>query len=166
MLVGTRPMAQALKILAKEGLSRAVSGAVLAVVLMVIAAGRSVRFGLLALVPILASVLGSLGALGLAGVPLGFLSLCALPIAMAVGVDLTMNLLHRARLDPTAPRKLGRVHAVCAGTTLAGFGGLLFSGHAGLRGLGLAASGGTALALLAAQWLLPPLLERWPLSKP
>jgi predicted exporter len=133
---------------------------------MVIAFGRSFRFGLLALVPLLASVLGCLGALGLAGVPLGFLSLCALPIAMAVGVDLTMNLLHRSRLDAGAPRKLGRVNAVCAGTTLAGFGGLLFSGHAGLRGLGLAAFGGTALALLTVQWVLPSLLDRWPLARP
>jgi predicted exporter len=79
-------------------------------------------------------------------------------------VDLTLNLLHRARRDPGAPARLGRVSAVCAGTTLAGFGSLMVSGHAGLRGLGLAAFAGTALALLTVQWLLPPMLARWPLA--
>ncbi|WLT31109.1 MMPL family transporter [Geothrix sp. PMB-07] len=165
MLVGTRPLAQALKALAKQGLTRAIVAAILAMAFMLAAFGRDLRFGLLALVPILASVVGALGAMGLAGVPLGFLSLCALPIAMAVSVDLTMNLLHRARLEPLSVTGLGRVNAVCAGTTLAGFGGFLFSGHGGLRGLGLAAAGGTALALLTIQWLLPPLLERWPLAR-
>ena len=50
--------------------------------------------------------------------------------------------------------------AVCAGTTLAGFGGLVFSGYRGLQGLGLASLGGVALALLVTQWVLPWLLER------
>ena len=57
------------------------------------------------------------------------------------------------------------VNAVCAGTTLAGFGGMVFSGYRGLRGLGLACLGGVALALALTQWLLPRLLEKWPLEK-
>ena len=57
------------------------------------------------------------------------------------------------------------MNAVCAGTTLAGFGGMVFSGYRGLRGLGLACLGGVALALALTQWLLPRLLEKWPLEK-
>lgn len=165
MLVGTRPMGMALKDLAKAGLWRAAGAALLAMTLVVATFGRRLRFGLFVAMPILASLAGSLGALGWADVPLGFLSLGALPIAMGVGADLTLNMLHRARLDASAPANLGRVSAVCAGTTLAGFGGLLFCGHAGLRSLGLAAFGGTALALLTVQWILPPLLQRWPLLR-
>jgi predicted exporter len=60
---------------------------------------------------------------------------------------------------------VARVNAVCAGTTLAGFGGLAFSGYRGLRGLGLASLGGVALALLVTQWILPWVLERWPLHR-
>jgi predicted exporter len=41
----------------------------------------------------------------------------------------------------------------------------VFSGYRGLRGLGLAALGGVALALLVTQWVLPWLLERWPILK-
>jgi predicted exporter len=101
----------------------------------------------------------------LAGEPLTFLSLVAIPITLGVSVDVAMNLLHRARLEPQAAAKVARVNAVCAGTTLAGFGGLAFSSYRGLRGLGLAAIGGTAVALLVTQWLLPWLIEKWPLKK-
>jgi predicted exporter len=55
---------------------------------------------------------------------------------------------------------VGRVNAVCAGTTLAGFGGLAFSSYKGLQGLGMAAMGGTAVALLTTQWLLPWVMGR------
>jgi predicted exporter len=44
--------------------------------------------------------------------------------------------------------------------------GLVFSGYRGLRGLGLTALGGVALALLVTQWVLPWLLHRWPLRRP
>jgi predicted RND superfamily exporter protein len=105
------------------------------------------------------------GALGWGGEPLTFLSLMAIPIALGVSVDTAFNLLHRARSEAEAPRRVARVNAVCAGTTLAGFGGMVFSGYRGLRGLGLACLGGVALALLLTQWLLPVLLEKWPLEK-
>jgi len=114
-------------------------------------------------VPVAASQLGALGLLGWTGEPLTFLSLVALPIALGVSVDTALNLLHRARQEPGAAARVARVNAVCAGTTLAGFGGLVFSGYRGLQGLGLACVGGTALALLASQWLLPWLEARWPL---
>jgi len=58
---------------------------------------------------------------------------------------------------------VARVNAVCAGTTLAGFGGLAFSGYRALRGVGIACLGGVALALLLTQWLLPVLLKKWDL---
>ena len=133
------------------------------VLLVVALFGRRLRFVLFALVPVAASQVGALGVLGWTGEPLTFLSLVALPIALGVSVDTALNLLHRARQEPGAAARVARVNAVCAGTTLAGFGGLVFSGYRGLQGLGLACVGGTALALLASQWLLPWLEARWPL---
>ncbi|MDR1840990.1 MAG: hypothetical protein LBQ86_03600, partial [Holophagales bacterium] len=69
-----------------------------------------------------------------------------------------------ARHETNAPARVSKVNAVCAGTTLAGFGGLAFSSYKGLQGLGIAAIGGTAIALLTTQWLLPWILEKWPLK--
>jgi hypothetical protein len=164
-MVGNRPLFRAIKSVAKDALRQIILLALAAVLAVVALFGRRVRFLALALVPLAASQIGVLGILGWAGEPLTFLSLVAIPIALGVSVDTAMNLLHRARLEPEAAARVARVNAVCAGTTLAGFGGLVFSGYRGLQGLGLAALGGVALALLVTQWLLPWLLERWPILK-
>jgi len=164
-MVGTRPLFKAIKAVAHDALREVILLALAAVLAVVAFFGRRPRFLLLALVPLVASQAGALGILGWTGEPLTFLSLVAIPIALGVSVDTAMNLLHRSRLEPGAAAKVARVNAVCAGTTLAGFGGLVFSGYRGLRGLGLAALGGVALALLATQWLLPWALERWPLHR-
>lgn len=163
-LVGTRPLFRAVKAIAWQSVQHAVMLTLAGVLLVVALFGRSLRFALLALLPLLASQAGALGILGATGEPLTFLSLMAVPIALGVSVDTAFNLLHRARHEAQASAKVARVNAVCAGTTLAGFGGLVFSGYRGLRGLGLACLGGVALALLLTQWLLPAILERWPLK--
>lgn len=164
-LVGNRPLFRAVKEVAKEGLRDSILVALAVVLALVALFGRSPRFALLSLLPLAAGQVGTLGILGLTGEPLTFLSLIAIPIALGVSVDTAMNLLHRARGDRHAADRVARVNAVCAGTTLAGFGGLVFSGYRTLQGLGLACLGGVALALLVTQWLLPWALARWPLAK-
>jgi hypothetical protein len=164
-MVGTRPLFRAIKAVAHDALREIILLALAAVLGVVALFGRSLRFLALALVPLVASQVGVLGILGWTGEPLTFLSLVAIPISLGVSVDTAMNLLHRARLEPAAAARVARVNAVCAGTTLAGFGGLVFSGYRGLQGLGVASLGGVALALLVTQWVLPWLLEQWPLGK-
>ena len=163
--VGTQPLFRVVKGIAREAVQQAVLLALAGIFAVIAAFGRNLRFAAYALVPLLASQAGAFGALGWGGEPLTFLSLMAIPIALGVSVDTAFNLLHRARAEADAPRRVARVNAVCAGTTLAGFGGMVFSGYRGLRGLGLACLGGVALALLLTQWLLPVLLEKWPLEK-
>ena len=163
--VGTQPLFRVVKGIAKDAVQQAVLLALAGIFAIIALFGRSLRFALFALVPLVASQAGVLGALGWGGEPLTFLSLMAIPIALGVSVDTAFNLLHRARGEADAPQRVARVNAVCAGTTLAGFGGMVFSGYRGLRGLGLACLGGVALALLLTQWLLPVLLEKWPLEK-
>ena len=162
-LVGTRPLLQVVKTLAKESIRDAVLLSLAAVLLIIALFGRSWRFAALAIAPLLASQAGVFGALGWTGEPLTFLSLTAIPIALGVSVDTAFNLLHRARHEPDAAARVARVNAVCAGTTLAGFGGLAFSSYRALRGVGIACLGGVALALLITQWVLPVLLKRWDL---
>jgi len=164
-MVGTRPLFRAIKAVARDALRQVILLALAAVLAVVALFGRSWRFLAMALLPLIASQAGVLGILGWTGEPLTFLSLVAIPISLGVSVDTAMNLLHRARLEPQAAARVARVNAVCAGTTLAGFGGLVFSGYRGLRGLGLASLGGVALALLVTQWVLPWLLEKWPLHR-
>jgi predicted RND superfamily exporter protein len=162
-LVGIRPLLQVVKAIAKNSIQEAVLLSLAAVLLIIALFGRSWRFAALALAPLLASQAGVFGALGWTGEPLTFLSLTAIPIALGVSVDTAFNLLHRARHEADAASRVARVNAVCAGTTLAGFGGLAFSSYRALRGVGIACLGGVALALLLTQWLLPMMLKRWDL---
>lgn len=163
--VGTRPLLKVVKDIARDSVRDAVLFAFMGVLLILALFGRSWRFAALAMLPLLASQAGVFGSLGWSREPLTFLSLMAIPIALGVSGDTAFNLLHRARGEADAPAKVARVNAVCAGTTLAGFGGLVFSGYRALRGVGLACLGGVALALLMTQWVLPKLLERWPLER-
>lgn len=164
-LVGTRPLFTAIKEVARQA-TRDCAIVGLALVLFIVTLfGRRSRFVLLALAPIAAGQIGLLGMLAWTNEPFSFLSLMAIPIALGVSVDTALNLLHRARLEPGAAAKVARVNAVCAGTTLAGFGGLIFSSYRGLRSLGIACVGGVAFALLITQWVLPWLLEKWPLHE-
>jgi predicted exporter len=164
-LVGTRPLFKALKAVAKESLMKVIFVAAAAILAIVAFFGKRWLFLALALAPMAAGQIGALGTLGWAGEPLTFLSLVAIPVTLGVSVDTIFNLLNRARYEIHAPAKVSRVNAVCAGTTLAGFGGLAFSGYRGLQGLGIAAIGGTALALLATQWLVPWILRKAPLLR-
>jgi len=164
-LVGTRPLFKALKSVAKESLLEVIIIATAAILSVVAFFGRRWLFVALALAPVAAGQIGVLGTLGWIGEPLTFLSLVAIPVTLGVSVDTVFNLLNRARYEIHASAKVSRVNAVCAGTTLAGFGGLAFSAYRGLQGLGIAAIGGTALALLATQWLVPWILRRVPLLR-
>ncbi|MCL1893499.1 MAG: MMPL family transporter [Holophagaceae bacterium] len=164
-LVGTRPLFKVIKTIAKQSLREVVFVGFAAIVVVIGFFGRRWIFLGLAVAPMIASQVGVLGTLGWTNEPLTFLSLIAMPVALGVSVDTVFNLLNRARHDINAPAKVSRVNAVCAGTTLAGFGGLAFSSYKGLQGLGIAAIGGTAVALLTIQWLLPWILEKWPLNK-
>jgi predicted RND superfamily exporter protein len=164
-LVGTRPLFKALKSVAKESLLKVILVAMVVIVSIIAFFGRRWLFLLLAVIPMAAGQIAVLGTLGWTGEPLTFLSLVAIPVTLGVSVDTVFNLLNRARHEINAPAKVARVNAVCAGTTVASFGGLALSGYKGLQGLGIGAIGGTAVALLTTQWLLPWILEKWPLKR-
>jgi len=158
-LIGTRPLFRALKTVAKHSIQEVIIVASLCILGVAALFGRRWLFMAMALAPMAAGQAAVLGTLGWSGEPLTFLSLIAIPVALGVSIDTVFNLLNRARQEADAPAKVSRVNAVCAGTTLAGFGGLAFSSYKGLQGLGIAAIGGTAVALLTTQWLLPWLMR-------
>jgi predicted exporter len=159
-LIGTRPLVRALKATARHSMQEVIVVAMVCILGVAALFGRRWIFLAMALAPMVAGQAGVLGTLGWSGEPLTFLSLIAIPVTLGVSIDTVFNLLNRAKHEADAPAKVSRVNAVCAGTTLAGFGGLAFSSYKALQGLGIAAIGGTAVALLTTQWLLPWLMGR------
>lgn len=126
---------------------------------------RSARLVALALAPLTAGLVASLGLMGWLGLALNPANLIALPLILGVGVDNGVHVIHDwlHREDHARSYKLhpGTLQGILlAGmTTVLGFGTLALSGHQGLHSLGLLLATGVAACMLSALALLPALLR-------
>ncbi|MBN9119957.1 MAG: MMPL family transporter [Planctomycetes bacterium] len=135
-----------------------------AIVLVLALDFRSATGLLLALFPLAAGVVFTLGLMALCGVPLNPANMIALPLIVGVGVDNGVHVLHdhRARDRRRAYRlgaATGRGVLVAGLTTVLGFGTMLIARHAGMAGLGLALTIGVSCCMAAALLLLPAALH-------
>src|SRR5207302_5885862 len=121
---------------------------------------RTVGHTLLALAPLVAGAVITLGVMGIVGVPLNPANMIGLPMIVGVGVDNGVHVLHdylarRGRRAYTLAATTGRGIAVSAWTTAPGFGTLMVARHKGLAGLGLGLPLG-ALGCMGAALVLRP----------
>jgi predicted RND superfamily exporter protein len=142
---------------------------VVGVTLMMVLALRSVRLGLLAMVPNLLPVLVAVGGMGWAGVRLDFATVMVAGIALGIAVDDTVHYLHRYRLELAAagdPRvaveralaSVGRAMVTTSVVLFAGFSLMALSEFPPHRTFGLVLAGTMVVALLCDLLLLPALL--------
>jgi len=125
---------------------------------------------------ILASTIGcaalwTVGVMGLFGIRLGLYNLIAIPVVLGVGIDGAIHLYHGGRTlgrDGIAHnlRTTGKLVTASSFTTIAGFSGLLFVSHEGLKTIGVLAGIGVGLSWLAVMLLLPFLLSRLSPARP
>jgi hopanoid biosynthesis associated RND transporter like protein HpnN len=136
--------------------------AVIAIVLW--ADFRTARHTLLALAPLVAGAIITLGVMGLLGMPLNPANMIALPLIVGVGVDNGVHVLHDYRSrgrgrSYTLASTTGQGIAVSALTTVLGFGTLMIASHRGLVSLGLVLALGVSACMAAALVLLPAALR-------
>jgi len=131
--------------------------------------GRSFRFAVLSMLPLLCGVMWALGVLphvGKDGLSLSFMNLIVLPMLVGLGVAYGVHLVYAYRLhgDPlVALRVVTRPILGSSSTTLAGWASLLLASMIGMRGMGwLATLGmiGVSIASLAALPAVLALLHR------
>lgn len=126
---------------------------------------RNLRDTVLTLLPALAGGTVLLGMLQLLGLQLNPMSLMALPLVFAIGVDNGIYLVADCRRQIAAGKEgylpstdtLSSV-IVTSLTSIAGFSGLLVSAHAGLFSIGLLLAIGVACCLVVSLLLMPPVL--------
>ena len=133
------------------------------VLAITLVAFRSVQLALLALLPTSLGILWSAGLLALAGVELDLFSVFALLMAIGIGVDYGVHVLHhrmshcpggmRAALTHTAPAIL-----LAAASTVLGFGSLIWSSYPPLQTLGLVTSLTVTTCLVASLLVMPAIL--------
>ena len=154
-----------------EGLQQMKSGfewagvyALIAIVLVLALDFRRSSGVLLALFPLVAGIVFTLGLMGLCGLALNPANMIALPLIVGVGIDNGVHVLHdyRARDRRRAYRvgaATGRGVLVAGLTTVLGFGTMLIARHEGMASLGLALTIGVTCCMVAALLLLPAVLN-------
>ena len=118
---------------------------------------------LLVLAPLLTAALITGGISVLAGIPLNFANVIALPLLLGIGVDSGIHIIHRFRTDLPDGKNIlatssARAVAVSSLTTMGGIGNLALSPHAGTASLGLLLTLGIGVTLLCMLLVLPSLL--------
>lgn len=124
---------------------------------------RSIKWMLLALLPLAASFLWLFGLIEISGWKLNFYNIVVLPTILGIGDDSGIHIIHRYLEEGTGSiarviRSTGEHITASAFTTMLGFTGLLFSAHPGMRSIGELAVTGIGLMLLASLVMLPSLL--------
>jgi predicted RND superfamily exporter protein len=109
-------------------------------------------------------VLMLLTAANLLGIRINFLDFVALPITIGIGIDYSVNIAARHRVQ--GPGSAGAILtatgpavALCSYTTVVGYASLLFSANQGIRSFGFAALIGELTCVAAAVTLAPALLD-------
>jgi predicted RND superfamily exporter protein len=115
---------------------------------------RSLRYTLLALVPLALGMLQMFGVMGLMNVPLNAANMIVLPLILGIGVDNGVHVVHdfcrqKKGLYRVTDSTANAVFINSLGN-MVGFGSLMIASHKGLQSLGLVLSLGMACVLLSA----------------
>ena len=104
------------------------------------------------------------GILLYAGIRINFLNFIAIPITFGIGVDYSINMVHRWRIEgagklPTVVRETGGAIVLCSLTTILGYTALMQSVNAAVRSFGLVAVIGELTCITSVMVVLPAILR-------
>lgn len=124
----------------------------------------SIRWALLATIPLVVGVLLMLLVMEIVGLKLNFYNLIVLPAVLGIGNDAGVHIVHRFREEGpgsiwTVLKSTGEHVTMGSMTTMIGFAGLLLSFHPGLQTIGELAVVGIGATLISALLFLPALLQ-------
>ena len=117
----------------------------------------------LVLIPLLMAAALTGGISVLAGLPLNFANVIALPLLLGIGVDSGIHIIHRFRTDLPDGKSIlatssARAVVVSSLTTMGGVGNLALSPHAGTASMGMLLTLGIGVTLACMLIVLPALL--------
>lgn len=144
-----------------ENAGRYAVGAVLVILALYF---RSLRWMVLALVPLALGVCFMLHAMAVYGIAFNLANFIGLPLLLGVGMDYGIHVLHRAREEKRVnmfDHSTGPATMLSAMTTVAGFGTLAMGRHQGIASLGFILSTGVIGILISALLVLPAILRVW-----
>ncbi|HVX14976.1 MAG TPA: MMPL family transporter [Pirellulales bacterium] len=145
----------------KSSYEEAALYALLVIMVVLVVDLRSVRYALLAALPLGLGVLQTFGLLGILEIPLNPANMIALPLMLGIGVDYGVHLIHEYR-EQSGPYRMSPATAVAVLvdglTTVVGFGSLMIASHRGLQSLGRVLTLGVTCCMFTSMIMLPALL--------
>ncbi|MCA9247967.1 MAG: MMPL family transporter [Planctomycetales bacterium] len=141
--------------------------ALIGVMMLLVFDFQSLRFALLALVPVGLGMLQMFGLMGWLAIPLNPANMIVLPLILGIGLDDGVHVLHDFRAH-RGPYRMSRSTATAilltSLTTMVGFGSMMIADHRGLQSLGRVLTIGVFCCLISSLVVLPALL-RWATCK-
>lgn len=136
----------------------------LVVVMIVIANFRKRDTYTIIVGTLLVGVTWIFGCLAIFNIKLNFLNFVALPISFGIGVDYSVNIYQRYRLEgrgsmPLVTRVTGAAVALCSSTTVIGYSVIMTSSSGALRSFGMVAIIGEFCCLIPALIAMPALID-------
>ena len=124
---------------------------------------RSVRFALLAMVPLVIGAVWMVGVMQVSGLQLTLVNVIVVPLILGIGIDDGVHLLHRYRVEgrgqvETVFASTGKAVLLTSLTTMLAFGSLVFATYRGLGSMGIALFIGVGTCFLTSVLLLPGLI--------
>ena len=138
--------------------------ALIAVTVILLLYFRSIKWTLLAMVPLGLGVLFMLFAMGHYGISFNLANFMGLPLLLGIGLDYGIHVLHRAQEEKRVnmfDHSTGPATMLSGLTTIAGFGTLALGGHQGIASLGFILAAGVVGIMVSALLILPALLRVW-----
>jgi hopanoid biosynthesis associated RND transporter like protein HpnN len=146
-----------------SSLRMAMTGALLAITLLLLALWRSLALAALVVGPLLLAALLTISGAVLAGLPLNFANVIVIPLLLGMGVDSGIHLVRRFTGGDGSGDLLrtstARAVLFSALTTVASFGTLGLASHRGMASLGQLLALGMGFVLVANLIVLPALLQ-------
>ena len=149
----------------KHDLFRIALYALIAVFVVISLDYRNPLYTLLTLIPLAAGGIAMVGTMNLLGIKFNVINIGMLPLIIGVGIDYGVYVVHRwigeGKSKPAVKvtvESTGRAVALCALTTMIGFGAVATATWRGLAGMGRTMTMGIGFCLIAAVVLLPALL--------
>ncbi|MCX7894632.1 MAG: MMPL family transporter [Thermoanaerobaculum sp.] len=154
-LVGVNVLAQHLRQVVRQDALWACALGLAAVLVLLFVELRRWTDALLCLLPVAVGLVTAGGLAALLGLALNPLNVFVTTMAIGIGSDYGIHLVHRLRRDPRGVVGTARAVVLAALTTIVGFGSLITSHYPGLRSIGWMTVLAITLTCLAAVVLLP-----------
>lgn len=141
-----------------------VSATFIIIFIIMYIAFKSMRWTLIALIPLIVGLIWTFGIMMIFDIPFNFYNLVVLPAILGIGEDNGVHIASRYIEEGknsmwTVLASTGQHISMGSFTTMLGFAGLLFTNHPGLRSIGLLAVIGIGMTLFTAVVFLPALVQ-------